>query len=275
MNSGRTEPIVLAHGICRFDAIANAALELDNRDDDRLHYFRGIRTILVDRGYTVFHANVRWAAGVEDRADDLRAELKRITDDFHRWPRVHVIAHSMGGLDTRHMIHRHGMAERVASLSTVGTPHRGSSFADWGIRNVGRLINLAGRIGLDIRGFRDLTRESCERFNERVRDFERECPVEFRTYAGVKDRDATYRPLRFSHRIIEREEGANDGLVSLESAAWRDDYFVRSIETDHLNEIGWWDPADAGIWRHLEEFEQRIQDFYLDVARAAVGPPPA
>ena len=42
---------------------------------------------------------------------------------------MHLIAHSMGGLDARHMIVREGMAERVASLTTVGTPHNGTPVA--------------------------------------------------------------------------------------------------------------------------------------------------
>ena len=49
-----------------------------------------------------------------------------------------VIGHSMGGLDARYMVSRLGMAERVKSLTTVATPHRGSAFADWGVRHFGR-----------------------------------------------------------------------------------------------------------------------------------------
>jgi hypothetical protein len=39
-----TFPIVLAHGVCRFDILWNESLAVDNNDDpkiDRLHYFRG------------------------------------------------------------------------------------------------------------------------------------------------------------------------------------------------------------------------------------------
>ena len=47
---------------------------------------------------------------------------------------VHIIAHSMGGLDSRTLIARnlHGLSDpgRIASLTTVSTPHRGSPVAD-------------------------------------------------------------------------------------------------------------------------------------------------
>jgi len=37
--------------------------------------------------------------------------------------KVHLFAHSMGGLDARHMITHLGMANRVRTLTTIGTPH--------------------------------------------------------------------------------------------------------------------------------------------------------
>jgi len=45
-------PIVLAHGVCRFDKVWSDALELDNNDDpklDQLHYFKGLRTDCIFR----------------------------------------------------------------------------------------------------------------------------------------------------------------------------------------------------------------------------------
>jgi len=44
--------------------------------------------------------------------------------------KVNVIGHSMGGIDARVAIARFGAAERVASLTTVASPHRGTPLAD-------------------------------------------------------------------------------------------------------------------------------------------------
>ncbi|RKP08667.1 Alpha/Beta hydrolase protein, partial [Thamnocephalis sphaerospora] len=45
---------------------------------------------------------------------------------------VNLIAHSMGGLDGRHLItHLRPETYRVRSLTTISTPHRGSPFMDW------------------------------------------------------------------------------------------------------------------------------------------------
>jgi len=265
-------PIVLAHGICRFDVLMNTVFVLDDRDDDRLHYFRKIRSHLAAHGYLVHHSQVAWAAGVQERAYQLREELRRITRDFTLYPKVHVIAHSMGGLDARHMIVDYEMPHRVASLATISTPHWGSSFADWGIRHFDRVVTVARRMGLDIAGFRDLTTDRCAEFNERAAAYEHQCGVVFRTYAGVQTRAKTFAPLRFSHRIIEAAEGENDGLVSLKSAKWRDEYFVKAIEADHRNEIGWWDMTDPEQQREAPAFEARIQRLYLEIASSLCGP---
>ena len=182
-----TYPIVLAHGICRLDSLLHAAFDMDNSEDDRFHYFRRVRSTLVRHGYEVYHSRVGWASDVETRARELRDELLRITADFTLSPKVHIIAHSMGGLDARHMIVNHEMHGRVASLSTISTPHLGTSFADWGLRKLPWVVALLGRLGLDVTGFRDLTREACRAFNQRVESFELSNGVRYRTYAGVAE----------------------------------------------------------------------------------------
>lgn len=249
----------------------NVAFDMDNSDDDRFHYFRKIRSALVGHGFVAYYSKVSWAAGVQTRARELRDELLRITGDFTRCPKVHIIAHSMGGLDARHMLFRYRMHGRVASLSTVSTPHLGTSFADWGLKHLGPAIGMAGRWGLDITGFRDLTRARCRAFNRKAEQFELSNGVRYRTYAGVQTEDRVFAPFRLPWRIINREEGENDGLVSLRSAIWRQEFFVRKIEADHRNEIGWWDIRDLASEHAAREFEKRIQDFYVGIAEEAVA----
>ncbi len=74
-----TFPIVLAHGVCRFDKVWSEALNVDNNDDearDNLPYFKGIRTMLMRKEFTVYHSSVSWAADVNTRADNLKGLLK-------------------------------------------------------------------------------------------------------------------------------------------------------------------------------------------------------
>jgi triacylglycerol lipase len=253
-------------------------LQDDNTADDRTHYFRRIRSTLMAHGFVVFHSNVSWAAGVSRRAAELQANVERVLRETGA-AKVHIVAHSMGGLDGRHMLFEHQadrMHEKVASLSTIGTPHWGTAFADWGIQLGTVFLRLLEILGIDdIDGFKDLTTAACRRFNAAAADFERTCGVTFHAYAGVQDLDAIFEPLRFSWQLIADAEGPNDGLVSLSSARWSDEYFQAPVlNADHLNQLGWWEPND---FRRLpfvmrrsgetqEQLEQRIRQVYIDLA---------
>lgn len=272
-----TYPIVLAHGVCRFDILWNESLDADNNDDpslDRLHYFRGIRTMLMEKGFTVFHSKVGWAADVDSRASDLKENLLKILEQTGA-EKVNIIAHSMGGLDARHMMFNDrnagGIHEHVASLTTISTPHWGSPFADWGLRNLSLIPGILKRIGLDVSAFEDLQTHTCKAFNENpeVIEFESECQatVTFQTYAGKQDFWGIFNLLKGPARIIEEKEGANDGLVSVESAKWKEAYFKGVLNnTDHLNELGWWDISQLLDGETQDELLERIHKFYAEVA---------
>lgn len=273
-----TFPIVLCHGVCRFDQLWSQAMELDNNDDpkkDLFHYFKGIRTMLVSKGFEVFHARVPWAASVDERAEALRVCVERILRDSGA-AKLNIVAHSMGGLDARHMLFndRQGgkIHERIASLTTVATPHRGSPFADWAIRKVGDVIPICGVLGLDIKAFRDLTVEACTRFNRQraVIDFEETCEagIRFETYACRQDFIGIFTPLKLSYYYIENHEGDNDGLVSVQSAKWRNRYHKEVLEnTDHFNALGWWDVGQLWVRESDKKLLERIHSVYAGIAR--------
>jgi len=272
-----TYPIVLAHGVCRFDKIWSDALDIDNNNDpklDNLHYFKGLRTKLINHGFSVYHSNVSWAAGVETRADQLRSNILQILEKEAN-EKVNIIAHSMGGLDARHMLFKYRdtdrLHERIASLTTVSTPHEGSPFADWGTDNLPRVIPIAQKLGLCLNGFYDLRKDRCLKFNNdpEVIGFEKSCEkiIKLQTYAGTQKFWGVFDALKLSYYIIEKKEGDNDGLVSVKSAKWRDHYFRGVLDnTDHLNELGWWDPAQIYEDENEKGLLKRIHNFYLGIA---------
>jgi triacylglycerol lipase len=272
-----TYPIVLAHGVCRFDILWNETLDVDNNDDpriDRLNYFRGIRTMLKDKGHIVYHSKVGWAADIEKRAADLKENILKILRQAGS-EKVNIIAHSMGGLDSRHMLFNDCMGgkihERIASLTTISTPHNGSPFADWGLDNLSRIPALLKRIGLDVSAFEDLRTDICKAFNDRseVKEFEKQCQsrIIFQTYAGKQDFWGVFNLLKGPFRIVEEKEGENDGLVSVQSAKWREEYFMGVLdETDHLNELGWWEISQLVEGESSEQLLRRIHEFYARIA---------
>ena len=103
-------PILLAHGMLGLAQALVKGLRLAD-------YFRGIPAWLRTAGNKVLTPEVPGIGAITRRAKVLKVALEQWTSEP-----VHVIAHSQGGLDARHMISHLGMAGRVRSLTTIGTP---------------------------------------------------------------------------------------------------------------------------------------------------------
>ena len=116
------KPMVLVHGMFGFGQLRLAGVTV-------VDYFRGIPHALRTAGYSVPQPpSLNTAGSIVDRATDLKRYLE--SEPGVSAQQVHLIAHSLGGLDARYMISRLGMAQRVLSLTTIGTPHLGSPIAD-------------------------------------------------------------------------------------------------------------------------------------------------
>src|SRR5262245_6237851 len=110
-------PIVLAHG---FDASPT------NR-----WAFNGVAEALRADGHRVHVAMVPPYDSPEVRAASLAKHVDEALGEFGV-ERVNIVAHSMGGLDSRVLASPDGLAygDRVASVTTISSPHRGTAVAD-------------------------------------------------------------------------------------------------------------------------------------------------
>ena len=283
-------PIVLAHGIARFDIlleIFRTKLQLPETGlEDRFQYFKGIKSHLESHGFQVFHPNQDFAGSVDLRAGQLRDRVNEALASTGA-QKVHIIAHSMGGLDARHMIVDKGMADKVASLTTIGTPHLGTVLADHVIDHGGFLLKEGLRPVLNLDGFDDLKIGPCDEFNRRAEHQEATNGVEYRTFAGAEDLAMVFAPLVPSWIFIRDHAGRNDGLVPLTSQAWKTELIANDgsrkpivqrafpLAADHLNEVGWWDPDEAAnpaklhqsVFKQKEDYESRVRDVYLLIAQ--------
>ena len=102
-------PIILAHGIL-YDS------------------FGKIDKVLREVGYTVYLAKTDCVGKIETNALQLKAQIEDIIKK-ENCEKVNIIAHSKGGLDTRFMMAHYGMDEKVASVTFLCTPHKGSEVA--------------------------------------------------------------------------------------------------------------------------------------------------
>lgn len=285
-------PIVLAHGIARFDILRQLVhdeLNLPpNPLEDELQYFKNVRTLLNNNGFSlVSNTNVEFAGSLKMRAAELKSHVEGILGQSGA-DKVHIIAHSMGGLDARMMIVDLGMADRVASLTTIGTPHLGTVLADRVLGFGGKLLIKALRdaIRLDLDGFKDLTTSACGDFNRRARDAEAKNDVFYQVYSSYDEGAQMFLPLIGSWTLIRAFEGRNDGLVSVRSQMWESELIASDgmrkqiiqrefpFRADHLNQTGWWnlsETLDGQIGGNpLQEkldYERQVRNIYLEIAQ--------
>ena len=161
----------------------------------------------------------------------------------------------MGGLDSRFLLSADNpanIADRIISLTTIATPHKGSPIADVLIKikdcitSEEKLLfqSLSATLThahIPDGGLDDLTSDGVKRFNDKFRD--NDSTKKF-SVAGVGRgievlgiQVDTCVALRLAYRIIKDLTGeANDGLVSLSSATWAG--APELWAADHLDEIG-------------------------------------
>ena len=113
-------PIVLVHGLSGTDRYANV-----------IDYWYGIASDLESHGANVYVANLsgfQGDLGPNGRGEQLLAYVQQVLAATGAG-KVNLIGHSQGGLDARYVA---AVAPQlVASVTTIGTPHRGSEFADY------------------------------------------------------------------------------------------------------------------------------------------------
>jgi triacylglycerol lipase len=238
-------PIVLAHGLFGFDQIALGRLTLAT-------YFRGIPEWLRSGGNRVLVTKVPPIAGIAARARRLGEQISAAFPDEP----VHLIGHSMGGLDARLLVSDPDWSRRVLSLTTIGTPHLGSSIADFAQLRAGRIYRLLTRMGINHRGFLDVTRRNAREFHATV-----VAPKGLPCFsiAGNPTAADVCWPLHRFHAALCELEGPNDGLVSVESAL----AFGTSLPewpVDHLRQMNWLvsEAEASGTAVPVEYYQQAI-----------------
>jgi triacylglycerol lipase len=225
--------IVLAHGIFGFGNLLPSFIPT-------VHYFNGVRAHLEDQGHTVLEPQVNPIGSVQQRGNQLAEFLK----DAGAGEPLHIIAHSMGGLDARHAItNRRDIVQRVATLVTIGTPHRGSPVADAVANPANPLFKNVPRFLVEQleanAALHDLTTKGGIHFDETTGDVD---GVRYIEVAGDASQ-GSHGLLLFdlAERIGNIAQEINDGVVTKSSALRQvqghehlDDWPV-----DHAGEIGW------------------------------------
>ena len=254
-------PMILHHGIFGFTKILF------------LEYFNGVPSALRNLGYEVYVTKVNPIGSVKERARQLAQQIDKILALSGK-EKVNIIAHSMGGLDSRYLISRLGYGDRVASLSMISTPNHGSYIAEkityaYDLHKKLRkamikLMNFPNKptksiIQQTFIAISDCSEKMVKEFNQVIQN---QSSVYYQSWAGrtstkKSETTAALDPLFFlPYWILREKRGNNDGLISVNSARWG--HFKGVISADHLDQIGFW-------WKkRFSKFRYRM--FYQKVA---------
>lgn len=253
-------PVVLMHGFGMLAAIRRAGMLHDVAMHLRSH------------GVRAYAPNVAPYETVPRRAEQWCQCIERVLEETHA-SHIHLVAHSMGGLDARYMITTLGMHPHIATLTTISTPHHGTALADFVLEQPERLqtlvTDIANWMGSTIletasanflQAVSELTPTyMLETFNPTVIDHP---TVSYRSFAGQagKDTSISINPfLRVLNLLLSNRQGINDGLVPLESAKWG--HFQGILDADHLQQVG----HSLGNTKSF-----KADAFYLDLVRGLV-----
>ncbi len=208
-------PLLLVHGVFF-------------RDFRFFNYWGRIPYALKQNGAVIYYGSQQSAASVAACGQELAGRIREIIEQTG-CEKVNIIAHSKGGLDSRYAISACGMAPYVASLTTINTPHQGCIFADYLLdkipekvqKSVARKYNAALRKFGDsnpdfLSAVRDLTASACDQLNQKLPDHP---DVYYQSVGSQMNCASSGRfPLNMAYPLVKHFDGANDGLVSVESA---------------------------------------------------------
>ncbi len=237
-------PVILAHGMFANDDMLGF-----------IDYWWGIEDALEDEGCEVYVTSINAMDSSEAKAEAWKQQVLEI-EILSGKHKFNVIGHSHGGIYSRYAISNLGLDNKIASHTSYCSPHRGSATADviMGIVPdpledfIGWMVNtfIAGFVFGDsdpdslANGY-GVTREYMNNvFNPNSPDMP---GIYYQSYATKIKTITADMVLEPSWILLKFYEGANDGLVSVDSAKWGT---FRGVESgawwaggvSHINAIG-------------------------------------
>lgn len=179
-----------------------------------------------------------------DRSIGARAQaLQNFLTGTFKNKTVHLICHSIGGLDARYAAWIL-KSPNIQTITTIATPHHGTPLADWAVHQINTkgiwyyILKLFGR---DISGWRFLpeitTKSMAEVFNQKV--FNRSDIGYYSVIGYGSNTNGTLTPaMRFTQWMMSGQLTSGemtDGIVPKSSQEWGTVLFER--ELDHLSQI--------------------------------------
>jgi len=232
-------PILLCHG---YGAIASMVKKKSPLYD--------VCMLLRSHGVLCFAPNIVPYARIETRAKNWKQVMDKLCEKTG-CQKFNILAHSMGGLDIRYGCQHLGLCKYIASFTTIATPHRGASLADYALeqpeilrKNITSFTDwIADYIypseKSDTNGaLQQLsTRYIQDHFNQE-NQIGTNNNIPCFSYSAALGRGTQHpisKLLNFQNKIIFEREGINDGFVSVKSSKWG--LHRGTVDLSHLEQI--------------------------------------
>jgi len=232
------------------------------------NYWGRIAKNIEDMGERVYYGkNDAWGS-IYDSAMSIKKSVDEALE-INKAKKINIIAHSRGGLDCRYLISTLGYADKIASLTTISTPHKGSkslnimhSAPDWIISIVSLFVNTYFKILGDKKpkfgiACKELSEISSIEFNKNNPNESNVYYQSFGSKLNSPFNDMMFFILNILICIIDDE---NDGIVSLESAKW--DNFKAITPRNESKGLSHSDVVDL---RRRDRFGFDICGFYKNI----------
>ena len=200
------------------------------RDSKRVRYWGRIPSALAEHGAVIYYGGQDSWATVEQNARVIKSKAEQILAQTGS-EKINIIAHSKGGLEARYLISTLKMGEKIASLTTLSTPHHGSQTMDRLYRIPQPLFRCAaGAVNLWFRLIGDNNPDfypACAVFTtQHMKEFNRQNKnakgVYYQSFAAAMEGCTSDVVMMMTYFFIRCMEGENDGLVTPRSARWGD-----------------------------------------------------
>ena len=212
-------PIILVHGIVAHDR------------GGFIPFWGRIPEKLLENGEKIYYGNTDSLGDYKSNARILKFSIDKVLQET-KSKKINIIAHSKGGIDSRYCIWKYNYGEKVASLTTISTPHNGSEIADLIYKQKRLLYNkivdkilkifwkFYGDINPDpLNVNHQLTTTQMREFNNKI----------------IADSNVFYQSLYttmrnpfddilffYSFLYLKIISGENDGIISEKSVKWGD-----------------------------------------------------
>jgi triacylglycerol lipase len=246
------------------------------RDNKLIGYWGRIPSVLKKMGCDIYLGQQDSNADIETNGKYLAARINQIIHETGA-ERVNIIAHSKGGLDSRYAISSLNMGDKVASLTTISTPHHGSKTIDRLMKIPSFLIRfgcfltdcwfrlLGDQKPNTFRTLCAFTTNAASAFNLNNPD----CSgVLYQSYAFVMKKASSDIFMWLPYLVVKWLEGDNDGLVTPASAQWGNFkgtfYGVGNRGISHCDEI---DLRRKTLSKITGDGVSDILDIYIEIVQ--------